>query len=57
MKLDQSFIKEMAANQCINLALALDSISNTATLDNVKQIASGIIGTITNVATVNLILI
>ena len=44
----------MAANQCMNLALALDSVSNTASLDNVRQIAAGIIGTITNVATVNL---
>ncbi|CAF0876239.1 unnamed protein product, partial [Brachionus calyciflorus] len=41
---------ETAANQCLNLAKALDSVSNSASLDNIKQVATGIIGTINNIA-------
>lgn len=44
---------QIVADQCMNLAKALDTVSNTASLDNLQQVVSGIVGTINNIASVN----
>lgn len=43
---------QTVADQCINLALALESESNTASLDNIQQVTAGIIGAVSNIVTV-----